>query len=108
MVRVETPLPFICASCEAEIKGMPVFHVGVPFCCAGCVAGGPCTCSYDEAADGGRRATAPRHALPVLPLDVPDEPGLPATARIVVAPTVTVEPDRSLAHDRTRVVVARG
>jgi hypothetical protein len=30
-----------------EIVGTPVFHVGVPFCCAGCVANGPCTCSYD-------------------------------------------------------------
>jgi hypothetical protein len=38
---------FICISCEFEIAGRPEFHVGLPFCCAGCVAGGPCTCSYD-------------------------------------------------------------
>ena len=38
---------FHCASCEAEIRGKPTFHVGLAFCCAGCVAGGPCTCSYD-------------------------------------------------------------
>jgi hypothetical protein len=38
---------FVCASCEAEIRGRATFHVGLAFCCAGCVAGGPCTCSYD-------------------------------------------------------------
>ena len=36
-----------CATCEAEITGRPVFRAGTPFCCSGCVAGGPCTCSYD-------------------------------------------------------------
>ena len=39
---------FMCASCQVEIGSEPVFHVGLPFCCAGCVAGGPCICSYDE------------------------------------------------------------
>ncbi len=43
-----TPPTFTCASCHAEIRTEPVFHVGLPFCCAGCVAGGPCMCSYDE------------------------------------------------------------
>ena len=38
---------FTCASCRVEIRGPATFHVGVAFCCAGCVAGGPCTCSYD-------------------------------------------------------------
>jgi len=39
--------PFICVTCEAEVRGPVTFHVGLPFCCAGCVAGGPCLCSYD-------------------------------------------------------------
>jgi len=39
---------FVCASCEAEIAHKPTFHVGLAFCCAGCVADGPCRCSYDE------------------------------------------------------------
>jgi hypothetical protein len=39
---------FVCANCEIAIAGPPVTHVGLPFCCAGCVAGGPCRCSYDE------------------------------------------------------------
>lgn len=44
--------PLACASCEGEIVGQPEIHVGLAFCCAGCVVGGPCTCSYDpEPAD---------------------------------------------------------
>lgn len=38
---------FSCANCEIEIASRPTIHIGVAFCCAGCVAGGPCTCSYD-------------------------------------------------------------
>jgi len=37
-----------CVTCEAEILGRPVFRAGDPYCCSGCVAGGPCTCSYDD------------------------------------------------------------
>lgn len=37
-----------CTSCEVEVVGRPVVHEGLPFCCAGCAAGGPCTCSYDR------------------------------------------------------------
>jgi hypothetical protein len=57
---MEIPMPdvatatFTCASCEARIAGAPVIHVGVAFCCAGCVAGGPCLCSYDVAHGGIR------------------------------------------------------
>lgn len=40
--------PFTCATCQIEIAGTPTFHVGLAFCCAGCVAGGPCICSYDD------------------------------------------------------------
>ena len=48
MRRLCTELPFTCVTCELEIRGKPIFHVGLPFCCAGCVADGPCTCSYDD------------------------------------------------------------
>jgi hypothetical protein len=51
MRRLSTELPFTCVTCEIEIAGTPVFHVGLPFCCAGCVANGPCICSYDEPTD---------------------------------------------------------
>jgi hypothetical protein len=45
--RFSTELPFACGTCEIEIAGTPTFQAGVPFCCPGCAAGGPCACSYD-------------------------------------------------------------
>ena len=38
---------FRCVTCEAAAPH-PTFYVGLPFCCAGCVADGPCICSYDD------------------------------------------------------------
>ena len=32
---------------SSRSPGAPEFHAGLPFCCAGCVVGGPCLCSYD-------------------------------------------------------------
>jgi hypothetical protein len=65
-----TPHRFICVSCDLLIAGSPTFHVGLPFCCAGCVASGPCTCSYDTDAHEGhaggsqhRPAAAMRFAM---------------------------------------------
>jgi transcription elongation GreA/GreB family factor len=37
-----------CATCEAAIPGPPVIAGRRTFCCQGCVAGGPCICSYDR------------------------------------------------------------
>lgn len=42
---------WICTTCRVEIRHRPTIHVGLVFCCAGCVADGPCTCSYDEPAE---------------------------------------------------------
>ena len=55
MARLSTTYPFTCVTCEVEIVGPATFHVGLPFCCAGCVAGGPCTCSYDREPVAGAR-----------------------------------------------------
>ncbi|HET8784707.1 MAG TPA: hypothetical protein VFM38_03670 [Candidatus Limnocylindrales bacterium] len=54
--------PFTCVTCEIEIAGPVTFYVGLPFCCAGCVANGPCTCSYDEVTD---EASTPADAVSV-------------------------------------------
>lgn len=54
MQPASTESSFTCATCEAPLLRAPVFHVGLPFCCAGCVADGPCTCSYDEEIDDAR------------------------------------------------------
>jgi hypothetical protein len=61
--------PFNCVSCEAPISGAPVFHVGLPFCCAGCVADGPCTCSYDEEASTRDHTPWILHAAPAAVAD---------------------------------------
>jgi hypothetical protein len=74
MRRLSTELPFTCVTCELEIVGAPVFHVGLPFCCAGCVADGPCTCSYDkpvaEGAGAGAGAADPSALARPAPADV--------------------------------------
>src|SRR4051794_21933431 len=59
MRRLSTEYPFTCVTCEVEIVGNAVFHVGLPFCCSGCVAGGPCTCSYDLEVISHERAVDP-------------------------------------------------
>ena len=48
MRPLSTDHPYTCVTCEAQIAGQAVFHVGLPFWCSGCVADGPCNCSYDE------------------------------------------------------------
>jgi len=63
MSRLRTESPQTCVTCKGRIAGHAVFHIGLPFCCAGCAADGPCTCSYDDDApdDGqGRRLSGPR------------------------------------------------
>ena len=60
--------PFTCVTCEIEIAGPVTFYVGLPFCCAGCVANGPCICSYDDVADGSTTtgdAAIVRHCLDI-------------------------------------------
>lgn len=46
----------ICATCEIEVVWPPIRRHGRTYCCAGCAAGGPCTCSYDQAARADRGA----------------------------------------------------
>jgi len=61
-----TPLhatePYTCATCEIAITGRPTFHVGMPFCCSGCAADGPCSCSYEP---DGTDERSVRHCLDV-------------------------------------------
>lgn len=37
-----------CANCDIEILWPPFVHSGQTYCCAGCAAGGPCTCDYSQ------------------------------------------------------------
>ena len=79
MRRLCTELPFTCVTCGIEIRGTPEFYVGLPFCCGGCVANGPCICSYDETGHG-------RTAV---------------TDRAAVAPSAAVEADASATAEAT-------
>ena len=36
-----------CYNCFAEFSWEPTIHDGEEFCCAGCVEGGPCICTYE-------------------------------------------------------------
>ncbi|MEI8332666.1 MAG: hypothetical protein WCH74_02255 [Chloroflexota bacterium] len=69
-----TPYPFVCVTCDLLIAGNPVFHVGLPFCCAGCVADGPCMCSYDVEAGKDHRGVSDAWAACVV-LEIADELG---------------------------------
>jgi hypothetical protein len=69
MRPTSTTQPFSCVTCEVPIGGAPTFHLGLPFCCAGCAADGPCICSYDREPAGASRV---RHCLDVAdPVAVP-------------------------------------
>lgn len=65
-----------CVTCEEAIRHAPVYFDGKPFCCVGCVAGGPCLCTYSEAAPAPRPAVQPQ-ATPraqTPPLPAPEVP----------------------------------
>jgi hypothetical protein len=59
--------PLVCTSCEGPIAGRAEYHVGLPFCCAGCVVGGPCTCSYDDVASDAAGQEPPVREQVALP-----------------------------------------
>ena len=83
MRRLSTKYPFTCVTCEAEIAGQAVFHLGLPFCCSGCAADGPCNCSYDEGAPDGERAGYTSAFDPAALAD--DKAGLANTRRAVLS-----------------------
>ena len=78
-----SPEPFTCVTCEIEIAGRPTFHVGLAFCCAGCVADGPCICSYDREAgvDRVRECLDVESVLGTARRDRPAVVGYPALRR---------------------------
>lgn len=67
MPRPAASDPWICTTCRIAIAHRPTFHVGLAFCCAGCVADGPCICSYDEPAMDAD-VVRETFALPRLPI----------------------------------------
>jgi hypothetical protein len=52
----------VCATCDLAIPWAPTRDAGQAYCCGGCAAGGPCTCSYDLPADDEAPAGGPVRA----------------------------------------------
>jgi hypothetical protein len=101
MSSLRDPLTFSCTNCEAAIHGSVTFFVGLPFCCAGCVAGGPCTCSYDPEPMFVHRTSGPvseHAATSVEAAAVPAPRGLEAATEDEVAVTVSARQDGQLVH----------
>ena len=48
-----------CANCEEPILGQPVFFDGGVYCCTGCIAGGPCVCTYQALNSADTTAVVP-------------------------------------------------
>lgn len=85
-----------CVACDMEITTTPVRYSGLPYCCEGCAAGGPCTCSYD-AYDTDR----------VLGADSVDHLGIafrPLPAAPAVLPAVHATAEGSIADITERLI----
>ena len=82
MTAMTTTTRLTCATCEVQIVGSAEFHVGLPFCCAGCVVGGPCLCSYDvlEEARNIADAAGPMPIEPAAPAGPTDPEPVSAPA----------------------------
>ena len=72
------PTCWTCANCEVQFSWAPVVFLGLPFCCSGCAAGGPCTCSYEDAP---RRSSSGAGASHLFPEAAP-RPPVPMTAAV--------------------------
>jgi hypothetical protein len=38
-----------CFSCDIELQGNALIAAGRAYCCSGCAAGDPCSCTYEGA-----------------------------------------------------------
>jgi hypothetical protein len=92
MSSLRDPLTFSCTNCEAAIRGSAIFFVGLPFCCAGCVAGGPCTCSYDVESMTVQSPARPVRDRGRAAVEVAAGPGTAGERFVAEEPAVTEEP----------------
>ncbi|RJQ10876.1 MAG: hypothetical protein C4558_04180, partial [Dehalococcoidia bacterium] len=62
----------ICANCEELVLGQPVFFDGNAYCCTGCIAGGPCVCTYTSPVEPASSAAPlaqvpqPAYSAPIM------------------------------------------
>ena len=58
------PAAWTCANCEARFSWAPVAFLGLSFCCSGCAASGPCTCTYEDVPQRAQSGFGAAGALP--------------------------------------------
>lgn len=86
-----------CVNCEEPISGIPTYFDGAAYCCYGCVAGGPCVCTYLPNEDTTVPSVPPARAYsvpaetPVPPMPAPATP-VPSMSAPVVEPEPEVDP----------------
>ena len=75
-----------CTNCEEPILGQPVFFDGGVYCCTGCIAGGPCVCTYQVPAPQTELAAPVAGVAPVYQAPTPAAYGAYATATPAYVP----------------------
>ncbi len=118
----------LCSNCEEPVAHTPVYFDGRPYCCVGCVAGGPCLCTYEEPGERHEQNTTPRPVMagvaspsrssvppmpddprPVPPAPSPDQSPRPAPVPSTVIPPVRAArsaPPPPLRHEAPREPLA--
>ena len=92
----------LCANCEEPLLAQPVFFDGGAYCCTGCIAGGPCICTYQtsnaldattETLSANQPPPAPSYSAPIAaaPVDRAPAPRAEVSAPID-APTIGRDP----------------
>jgi chaperonin GroES len=116
------PHLWICDNCAIEFAWHPVYADGQIFCCAGCAAGGPCSCDYDampastlelETPTLGKRSSEAKHsaggsnmASKIRPIG--DRVVVKPTSKEEVSKSGIIIPDTAKEKPQEGVVVAVG
>ena len=74
-----------CANCEEPILGQPVYFDGGVYCCTGCIAGGPCVCTYQPLTQEPDPAVTAAPSVPAY------EPAAPAYSAPIAAAAAYAE-----------------
>jgi hypothetical protein len=102
--RPDIDLPSSCTSCGAGITGPPVVRSGLPYCCAGCLAGRQCACV--AAVPANARV---RECLDVSgPFDMPDPRPPRRTGRLAASPSPAGRHERQIQAGRMARIAEPG
>ncbi|GMU41742.1 MAG: hypothetical protein AMXMBFR23_26080 [Chloroflexota bacterium] len=81
-----------CVNCEEPISGIPTYFDGAAYCCYGCVAGGPCVCTYLPTEETTVPSVPPARAYSV-PAETPAPPAAVPQPAPVAVPAADLEPE---------------